>query len=248
MKRTTSVGKDTRLPDYRVRISTRARHLQLKVTATGHVEVVVPRGSDPRAVPLFVAQHRVWLDRTLARVRAERAHPELGAGVPSVVDLAAIGERWRIETAASLGSRTRVAVHEAGGGVLKVGGDQEDATRQLLQRWLTRRARQRLVPWLGQVSEECGLAFARASVRAQRTRWGSCSSRDTISINRSLLFLPPHLVRYLFIHELCHTVHRNHSRRYWALVARFEPDCRRLDAELHEAGRLVPLWAYPDPG
>ena len=60
----------------------------------------------------------------------------------------------------------------------------------------------------------------------QRTRWGSCSNSGTISLNAALLFLEPPLVRYLFIHELCHLIALNHSRRFWAAVARYEPDYR----------------------
>jgi predicted metal-dependent hydrolase len=60
------------------------------------------------------------------------------------------------------------------------------------------------------------------------------------------LFLPPRLVRYIMVHELCHTVHLNHSRRYWGLVSRFEPDYAACEAELRRAARHIPLWACPE--
>lgn len=91
-----------------------------------------------------------------------------------------------------------------------------------------------------------GLSFGRALVKNQRTRWGSCSCTDTISISQNLVFLPPRLVRYIFIHELCHTVHLTHSRRFWGTVAQFEPDYRRLEKELGDADGCVPPWAGPD--
>jgi predicted metal-dependent hydrolase len=84
--------------------------------------------------------------------------------------------------------------------------------------------------------------FATASIRGQKTRWGSCSSRQTISVNCKLLFLPSELVRYVLIHELCHTVHLNHSAAFWALVAQKEPDYQQLDAGLRDARYHVPLW------
>ncbi len=57
-----------------------------------------------------------------------------------------------------------------------------------------------------------------------------------------LLFLPPELVRYVFVHELCHTVHMNHSREFWRFLAVKEPGYMELDKQLRTAWRLVPAW------
>jgi predicted metal-dependent hydrolase len=64
------------------------------------------------------------------------------------------------------------------------------------------------IPWLKRVSKKTGLSYAAASIR-QQTRWGSCSSRRLINLNARLLFLPPNLVTYVLVHELCHTKHLN---------------------------------------
>jgi len=82
------------------------------------------------------------------------------------------------------------------------------------------------------------------AIRCQRTRWGSCSTRGTVSLNCSLLFLPPEVVRYLFIHELAHTEHMNHSASFWRLVEKLEPEYRRLDRELLAGWRTVPAWVF----
>jgi len=113
----------------------------------------------------------------------------------------------------------------------------------LLRWWLQAQGRLHLVPWLARLSLETGLAFRATQIRGQKTRWGSCSSRGTISLNYKLLFLPPHLVRYLMLHELCHTAHLNHSAKFWSFLAALEPDSRALDAEMKGAGRFVPPWA-----
>ena len=73
---------------------------------------------------------------------------------------------------------------------------------------------------------------------------GSCASSGTISLNAGLLFLEAPLVRYLFIHELCHLYSLSHSRRFWSIVEHFEPDYRALDRRLTEAWALVPLWVH----
>jgi predicted metal-dependent hydrolase len=107
-------------------------------------------------------------------------------------------------------------------------------------------ARVHLVPWLERVSIETELPYENVTIRGQKTRWGSCSTQKIINLNYRLLFLPPPLVRYLFVHELCHTVHMNHSARYWALVEKKEPHYKALDTELRHAGKFVPGWAKTD--
>ena len=135
-----------------------------------------------------------------------------------------------------------------GGLVLELAGPADDQWRRgRLRAWLRERAKEVFVPWIGKVSDELGLTFADVTVRRQRSRWGSCSSAQRISLNCALLFVEPRLVRYLFIHELCHTRHLNHSRAFWRLVARFEPDYEVREAALAQAWRMVPGWVCYDP-
>ena len=125
--------------------------------------------------------------------------------------------------------------------------DDDAACRAALQRWLGRRAREVLEPVVEELAGELGYPYARLSVRNQRTRWGSCSRRGTISLNCQLLFVSRELVRYIVVHELCHTQHFDHSARFWALLRRHEPACDRLRREVRAAKRSVPGWALASP-
>lgn len=235
------------LPDYRVRVSKRARRMQLQVSTRGEVEVVVPRGCSPASARAFVAGHRVWLHRTLARLQRQSGlRPELDTGLPERILLPAIDASWRAVYREGARSGVRERRADAEQGRLLVTSPDEERARAALREWLRRTARTHLLPWLTDLSERFGLPFSKVSVRGQKTRWGSCTAEGHISLNRNLLFLPRDVVRYLLVHELCHTVHLNHSRRYWARVARIEPDYRELDAQLRDADRFVPLWADPD--
>ncbi|MEJ2344446.1 MAG: SprT family zinc-dependent metalloprotease [Gammaproteobacteria bacterium] len=244
-KPTTSVAVRGNLPEYSVRVSSRARYMQLKVSPLARVEVVVPRGYDEHLVTAFVSKHREWLHRTLAQLRAVRiADPAIDGPVPRRVELAALQETWQVEYRRPAAGRA-AARSEAAAGILHLSAANAEGARSALCAWLSRRARQTLVPWLDRLSNETGLGYGSASVRAQRTRWGSCSARRHISLNRALLFLPPRAVSYLMLHELCHTVFMNHSKRYWRLVGAFEPEYQSWDARLGDGWRDIPHWAFP---
>ena len=235
------------LPQYSLRVSLRAKRMQLKVNHWGKVEVVVPRNMSIGHVVPFVNKHRKWLERALAQVRAIRADPPVANPyLPDKVHLSALSEEWEIGYRRGRKPGFYAESWNAERRGLQIETVDGAAAHIALQSWIQDYARQRLLPWLRQMSEECQLPYTRASVRAQRTRWGSCSSRGHISLNRHLLFLPPHLARYIMIHELCHTVHLNHSRRYWALVGRFAPDFEASESELRRAAWHIPIWACPE--
>ena len=85
---------------------------------------------------------------------------------------------------------------------------------------LRRAARADLPGRIARLSEATGLKYEKLTIRASRTKWGSCSGRNHISLSLFLMTLPEHLRDYVIIHELCHTVHHNHSPRFHALVDR----------------------------
>jgi len=85
---------------------------------------------------------------------------------------------------------------------------------------LRRAAKADLPGRIARLSEATGLKYEKLTIRASRTKWGSCSGRNHISLSLFLMALPEHLRDYVIIHELCHTVHHNHSPRFHALVDR----------------------------
>ncbi len=227
-------------PPTSVRISARAKYMRLRVVPPGRVELVLPRRFDRHALPAFVSEHRDWLVATVARLRADHRLHEALRVAPAEIALPALGELWRVEYRA--GARNGWWERAGRGLLVQHRADQWDAA---LQRWLAERARRTLGPQLLALAAELGLECNGFAIRGQKTRWGSCSAQKVINLNWRLLFLPPEQVRYLMVHELCHTVHMNHSRRFWALVAAKEPDYRALDTAMRRANAQVPVWALP---
>ena len=193
----------------------------------------------------MIETQRPWIERATARVERERTllSPESEDGLPDRVKLLAVGEVYSVEYRQS--GAGSVSVRERGGGCLLVSGCVGDieACHAALRRWLRRRGRTLLVPWLTRVAKEHGFAVQRVSIRMQKTRWGSASSSGTITLNAKLLLLSPELAEHVIIHELCHTRHPNHSERFYACMAQYEPDHHRHRRELNFAWQFVPGWA-----
>jgi predicted metal-dependent hydrolase len=221
---------------FAVRVSPRARRLTARVHVGGRVEIVVPIGVSPKTVREFVQRFTPWIDR---KVAAMQCFPEAANAVPHAIDFAFTNERFDVRW--QPGAKRALTEADAR---LVVSAPDEGAARLLLQAWLKRAAAQRLAPRLLELADELNCPVARVAIRCQRTRWGSCSTRGTVSLNCSLVFLRPAVVRYLFVHELAHTKHMNHSASFWRLVERLEPDYRSLDRELLAGWRTVPAWVF----
>jgi predicted metal-dependent hydrolase len=226
-----------------VRESDRARRLTVRVFHSGRVEVVVPARTTARAVERFIERHRNWIDRKREEALRRAAPP--APFPPAKIDFSASNESWRVHLG---GGGHGARLHACSDGLLTLTGNVNDghAVRLLLRRWLTDKAREFLGPTLERCARELGFEYERMLVRRQRTRWGSCSTRGTISLNCCLLFQRPPVVRYLLIHELVHTLHMNHSHSFWQRVARHCPDYSGLDRELLDGWRRVPSWVFAD--
>jgi len=218
--------------------------VSLRVTAGSGLEVVIPRGFNRRRIPMIIQQKHEWIRKTLEELGESEAPGETPSPLPGSIYLRALDQLFAVDYR-MLDTGT-VELRHRDGFLIELAGSTEktELCHSLLKLWLQQQGRYHLVPWLRRVSERTGLSCRKAQVRGQRSRWGSCSSTGTISLNYKLLFLPPDLVEYILIHELCHTVHPDHSPRFWSLVARLQPDHHSLDGRMKSAGREVPHWAH----
>jgi hypothetical protein len=233
--------------NYRVRESRRARYVRLQVTSPLQVDIIVPWGFDQSQIPGILQEKQSWILRTLQRLQQQQRWIGLDPAeiLPSHIEFQAVDQVWRIQFQST--SAPRLLLHETSNGVIVTGATQEaPLCRDLLRQWLIRQGYIHLQPWLQSLSQELQLPFHYCRIRCQKTRWGSCSSRGTISLNAKLLFLPTALARYVLIHELCHTVHLNHSTAFWDLVSQHQPDYRPLCRQLRQAQIWIPAWVDRD--
>ena len=236
----------TALPDYRIRRSPKSKNLRLRVTREDGLLVVVPKGYDEKKIPELLKQKKDWISDAMERVdetkRFLESEPVLH--LPESVRLAALGETWCV-TYSKDQTHTGLRLRGDSGALIITGRDlnRENVIRKLKD-WLRARVREELFPLAERLATEHCLEIGNLFVKSQRTRWASCSVHKNLSLNTKLLFLSPGLVRYVLIHELCHTVHMNHSGEFWRLLASKEPDYKMLDLNLREAWKAVPQWLF----
>lgn len=226
---------------YTIRESNRAKHVRLQVSATDGVVVVVPAGFDHAAVAAIVKYRGAWIEKHIKRLQQQRQSvPALSEFPPKKLDLLGTGQVWHINYKPQSQSFRSYSLAE--GELLIEGQASTEKLKAFFRTWLKQQAQRQLEPKLAELSRLARLTYKSAQFRCQKTRWGSCSARGTLNLNCKLLFLPRQTARYVLIHELSHLKHLNHSRDFWHLVARFEPDYRNLDKSLNEAWRYVPEW------
>lgn len=86
--------------------------------------------------------------------------------------------------------------------------------------------------------------YTSITIRDQKTRWGSCSSRGTLSFNYRLIFAPPGVLDYVVVHELCHLTHMDHSKNFWNMVESIMPEYKEYRQWLKEHGSELNLETY----
>ncbi len=104
-------------------------------------------------------------------------------------------------------------------------------------------ARSVILPRLVHWNAQYGHTYKRVAIRNQVSRWGSCSTKQNLNFNYRLIFLPPHLMDYVIVHELCHLKHFNHGPEFWSLVGESIPNYEVCKQELHV---LAQKMYHPD--
>lgn len=206
----------------------RARRYLLRPLRDGSARVTIPRGGSLRAAGEFVQRNTAWLEQQLIRLEAQPRKPVIWSVGTEILFRGAL---TRIETVEPgrirLGSET-VRVADAS-------GDLGPVLKHHLRNLATRELSHRLL----ELAAGQGLTVRRVTVRSQRTRWGSCSRRGTISLNWRLIQTPEFVRDYICLHELAHLLEMNHSDRFWLQVERMCPDYRAAERWLKQHPGLL---------
>jgi predicted metal-dependent hydrolase len=219
--------RETREIPYTVRRSSRARRVRVNVHAHSGVEVVLPARAPERAAAAAVSELRPWIESRLEEAREALARVAARAGTLPYLDSA-------LELVPQPG---RQRAHREGSRLLVPAGD----ARPALERFYRRSARAEIAPRLDRATALAGTKYTALDIRAQRTRWASCSSNGRMSFNWRLLLAPERVLEYVVWHEVCHLEILDHSPRFWALLERRWPRYREDREWLSRNGATLVL-------
>jgi len=209
----------------------RARRYILRLSPEGAACVTVPRGGSATAARQFAERSKAWLAQALQK---QAARP-MGSQQWSVgTSIWWRGEQVVIETAEGLGPHAVRFSSE----VVRVAAGVTDF-RPAIEKHLWRLAAQALPPRVEAYAAQHQVCIQRITVRNQKSRWGSCSRRGTISLNWRLIQTPVPVQDYIILHELMHRRELNHSARFWREVESVCPEYEAAERWLRQHAALL---------
>ena len=213
----------------------RAKNIAIRINSEGDVRVTVPGRCDFLRAEKFVIEKGRWIARKKENIRI-KAEKNISWEPGAIIEF----QNGRIYIEQGGGNSFESTGRDSAYGIM-VPAD-FDAMNPVHTRLLydciasigLQEAKLQIPGILFEYAEAYNLPYTKLTVRRMKTRWGSCSSRNNISLNSSLIFLPEALIRYVCLHELVHTVHKNHSQVFWEALTAILPDALNLRKELRQ--------------
>lgn len=225
--------------EVKVRRSANIKFLSIRMAPARGVWINVPYGVSLRQVEKFLQEKKEWIRQTSEKMKVYEQDTGVGLKIGAeiktklhVLKIAATGEEkpgYRIE-----------------GNVITLSIPQytdfsriEKTVQQFLLEIYLMESKQYLPGRMKFYAEKFGFKYGRLSFRNNLSNWGSCSYDNNISLNIKLMKLPDEIIDYVVLHELCHTVEKNHSADFWKLVRKVCPDCDVLRSRLRKYNTRV---------
>lgn len=218
---------------YSLRHPARVKKVSLKVEPPDQVIVSAPRRVSKRVIENFVIQNEAWIKKQLVKLNSQQDQVE------SDTQIMIFGIKYNKIYLSNHSKPLGISIEEE-----KIifnfphipEMNQEKIIKKELKLFLKKSARTFLEKQLSQYAKLMNLKYQTLTLREQKTRWGSCSGQDRISLNWRLVHYPPAVINYVIVHELAHLVQRNHSPQFWQLVAQYDPDYSEHRSYLRKYG------------
>lgn len=217
------------LPDRIIR--SKRKSVSVGVDSLGRVTVRAPLRYPEDKITAFLAEKEEWILKHQKRMRATGIYlPENGL---DGYGLLLLGERYIL----TLDDGKRVRLNEA---EKRIFLPRENA-EQRLKRWLKENAKRIFTQATRMRADEMGVSYQSVTISSATTRWGSCTGDNRLRFSYRLLYAPKPVIDYVIVHELCHTLHHDHSPRFWAAVESVIPDYKDKRKWLKDRGALLKI-------
>lgn len=227
---------------FELRVSPRARGVYLKISPAEGLEVVVPRFYNMRNVPDILHKKERWILRNLEKISRQRQHRQLFgdgikifvAGRMKIFHLLPLEQGYR----AVEETNDTITIGEPRG---KTVTHRHAIVRERLERYLRLKGRRFFSERVHHIGATMEARFGTITIRSQKSRWGSCTRHNNLNFNWRLLLMPSEVIDYVIMHELAHTFHHNHSKKFYAVLEKFCPDYKKRRKILREMQERLPL-------
>ena len=209
------------------------------VERDGQLVVRAPLRASNAQILRFVEEKSAWIraKQEAARQRKDQAAPHQFANDESFLYL---GQSYPLEWVETVpgGKRTILSFHEGRFWLAKAC---QHRAKEILTLWYKQQARQMLDQRVRLYASQFHLSYSQVKITSARTRWGSCSTRGTLSFTWRLVMAPQEVIDYVVIHELAHLLEKNHSKRFWDQVAAMLPEYQQQEKWLKQNGHRLNL-------
>lgn len=222
------------LGEIKVRRGANIKYLRIRMVPGRGMWVSVPFGVSRKQTEKFLEENRDWIVRTRKTVQVYEQ--DTGVGLKIGADI-----KTKLHTLKIVETEQPKPAYEIKQDMIILSiPKQVDFSRieKIVQQFLveiyTIEARQYLPKRVKHYAEKFGFKYGRLTFRNNSSNWGSCSAEDNISLNIKLMKLPDEIIDYVILHELCHTVEKNHSVAFWKLVGKVCPNYSTLRESLRK--------------
>ena len=217
-----------KLPDNYILIRKEVKHARLRVSEDGCVRIIAPPSFSDDDITSMLKKKAKWIDRSI----------KYFDGMSSIElqrnQLLLFGSRYNYFYSSTFSHKV-IVDHEH-----KTISSKRDLLDPKIQEiWYRKLAREHLIDRTQQLSESLKFPFNKIFIRESRTKWGNCSGDKNISLNWKLIKAPKHVIDYIIIHELLHTVVMSHTHKFWTLLRSYYPDYKESIKWLEKYGNSL---------
>ncbi|BDX39366.1 hypothetical protein CYCD_27210 [Tenuifilaceae bacterium CYCD] len=193
----------------------RAKRISIRIKRTGEVKVTIPNLSSFRVAEEFVLSKSFWISQKIKEIETHKQN------------IIANGFATRAHVITFKSSKSDNIVIKFGTPNVEIEHPEtlhiqhasiQDTAKRAIERAYRTEAQEYLPERISVLAQQKGFKFNKLTIRNSFTRWGSCSAKNNINLSLHLMKLPNELIDYVILHELCHTVQKNHGPKFWELL------------------------------
>ncbi len=214
--------------------------MAIKICAEGNIKVFVPQGTHQSAIDNMIRSKADWIHKNLNAIRASQAMEVKRTYTDGEIFLY-LGCDYPLQL--KVDPRLDKIRVKLGDGRLEVSSPlaNEAVIQDGMEAWYRFMATEYINDRLKCFQPLLDVCPNRVTIRGQKTRWGSCSSKGNLSFNWRLMMAPAEVVDYVIVHELCHLIHPNHAKSFWNQVSAILPDYKSHQVWLKKNGPRLML-------